>query len=151
VTPPARIAEFWYLLKARIALFAGQRHRARTALKAALRRNPSSFMAHFMLGRLYWRDRSIVKAKREFDLSWQIDPERFERAYTRLRDLQEGAPELLAYPPDPQEVPVTARSRGHVYYGDFMNEAERERFDSMPPITREEIHQIDWDSFYRDL
>ena len=150
MTVTARIAEFWYLLKARLALLGGRRHRSRTALKAALRRNPNSFVAHFLLGRLYWRDRSVVKAKREFDLAWQIDPERFERAYARLRAHQEGAPELLAYPgeAETQAVPAVAGSRT---YGDFVDDAERQRFEDMPPITRDEIHRIDWDRLYHDL
>jgi len=151
VTLTARISEFWHLLKARLALLTGRREGARSALKAALRRNPNSFVAHFLLGRLYWRDRAVVKAKREFDLAWQIDPERFERAYGRLRGQQEGAPELFAYPGVPQEVHVTARREPKAYYGDFRDEEELRRFRNMPPITRDEIHSIDWDSFEEHL
>ena len=32
------------------------------ALKAALRRNPNSFVAHFLLGRVYSKERAAVKA-----------------------------------------------------------------------------------------
>lgn len=150
MTLATRIAEFWHLLKARLALLTGRRDGARAALKSALRRNPNSFVAHFLLGRLYWRDRAVVKAKREFDLAWQIDPERFERAYARLRAQQEGAPELFSYSTDPEEVHVSARRRDR-RFGDFRDEAERRRFQDLPPITRDEIHQIDWDSFQDEL
>lgn len=151
----ARLAEFWYLLKARLSLFAGRRVRARTSLKSALRRNPNSFVAHFMLGRVYWRDRAIVKAKREFDVAWQIDPERFERAYARLRSQYEGAPELFSYPGiednGPWEVHVSVRQEPARMYGDFMDEAELRRFEELPPITRDEITSIDWDRFESEL
>jgi tetratricopeptide (TPR) repeat protein len=149
VTLPALIAEFWYLLKARLALLAGRPPRARSALKSALRRNPNSFVAHFLLGRLYWRDQAVVKAKREFDLAWQIDPERFERVYARLRAQQEGVPELFTYPGE-EGVRVSARRRVR-RYGDFVNEAERRRFRSLPPITRDEILHIDWDRFQDEM
>jgi hypothetical protein len=139
------------MLHARLALLAGRRDRARIALKAALRCNPVSFSAHFLLGRLYWRDRSVVKAKREFDLAWQVDPGRFERAYARLRGRQEGAPELFAYPGAPEEVHVTARQQPRRYYGDFRDEEERRRFADLPPINRDDIHEIDWDSFEERL
>ena len=146
-----RIAEFWFLLKARLHVMAGKRDRARAALKAALRRNPNSFVAHFLLGRVYWRDRSAVKAKREFDLAWQIDPERFEGAYARLRAQHEGVPELFSY----TGVQETELPSFAPYYGDFRDEEERQRFEALPPITRDDILEIDWDRFqdeiYRDL
>jgi len=150
----ARFTEFWYLLKARLSLLAGRRGRARAALKSALRRNPNSFVAHFLLGRVYWRERTIVKAKREFDVAWQIDPERFERAYARLRSQYEGAPELFAYPgaeeERPWEVHVSVREPARIY-GDFRTEAERQRFENLPPITRDEITSIDWERFESEL
>ena len=144
----ARVAEFWYLLKARMALLAGRRDRARASLKSALRKNPGSFVAHFLLGRLYWRDRAVAKAKREFDLAWQIDPERFERSYARLRDQQEGVPELFSY--------ASARDEEVSRFGvrlcdDFMSDEERRRFRAMPPISREEILQIDWDRLQEEI
>jgi hypothetical protein len=150
VTPSARIYEFWCVLKARLALVAGSTGRARTALRAALRRNPNSFVAHFLLARIYWREQSAVKAKREFDLAWQVDPERFERAYARLKAVDEDVPDLFAYPMGGGEggVPVYNRRRGRVRaFGDFRDEDERRRFASLPPITRDEILQIDWDQF----
>ncbi len=152
---PARFAEFWYLLKARLSLFAGRRPRARSALKSALRRNPNSFVAHFLLGRVYWRDRAIVKAKREFDVAWQIDPERFERAYARLRSQYDGAPELFSYPgtedQGPWQVHVSVRREVKKIHTDFSSEAERQRFKKLPPITRDDITSIDWDRFESEL
>lgn len=143
-----RIYEFWYLLKARLALLAGSPLKARNALKAALRRNPSCFVAHFLLARLYWREESAIKAKREFDLAWQIDPERFERAYVRLKAASEDLPDLFSYPTGGGEgVPVFDRRGRARAFGDFRDEAERRRFASLPPITRDEILQIDWDRF----
>jgi hypothetical protein len=149
VSLAGRISEFWFLLEARLALLAGRRLRARSALKGVLRCNPNSFLAHFLLGRLYWRDHAVVKAKREFDLAWQIDPERFERAYARLRTLPERVPELFPYPTD-EGVRVSARRRAK-HYGDFVDEAERRHFESLPPITRDEILHIDWDRFQEEI
>ena len=152
------MTEFWYLLKARVSFLTGRRDRARSALKSAIRRNPGSFFAHFMLGRLYWRDHVAVKAKREFDLAWQIDPERFERAYARLRESPDGAPELFAYTPqkpapapriEPLSIPLavgeTTRS------DDFLDDEERARFEAMPPISAEEIRQIDWEQLEAEI
>lgn len=147
----ARTREFWYLLKARLALLAGGTAKARTALKAALRRNPNSFVAHFLLGRLYWREQSVVKARREFDLAWQIDPERFERAYARLRAQQDDVPDLFSYPMQAGGIPIVSRRPRTRIHGDFRDEAERRRFDSLPPITRDEILQIDWDRFEEQI
>jgi tetratricopeptide (TPR) repeat protein len=145
----ARISEFWYLLKARLAFVAGAGMKARTAAKAALRRNPNSFVAHFLLARLYWRDQSVVKAKREFDIAWQIDPERFERAYARFRAAEEEVPDLFSYPMGGADggVPVFNRRSRVRQYGDFRDEAERRRLEALPPITRDEILHIDWDQF----
>jgi tetratricopeptide (TPR) repeat protein len=147
----ARLAESWYLLRARLALLTGRREGARTALKRALGRNPGSFAAHFLLARVYWRDHAVAKAKREFDLSWQIDPERFERAYAHLRVREESVPELFSYAADPVE---EASNFGLEPSDDFGSPEERRRLLSLPPITREEIGQIDWDRFqdeiYRD-
>ncbi len=145
-----RIAEFWYLLKARLHLLAGKRDRARAALKGALRRNPNSFVAHFLLGRAYLRDRSIVKAKREFDLAWQIDPERFEGAYARLRAQQEGVPELFSYTGGHRGVRVVSPYKEQCY-GDFRSAGERRRFEDLPPITRDDISRIDWDQLEEQL
>ena len=148
-----RIAEFWHLLKARVAYLAGRRDRARGALKSAIRRNPGSFVAHFMLGRLYWRDRVPVKSKREFDLAWQIDPERFERAYARLQESPDGAPELFTFSSESirPEVTVPMRVREERRSDDFVDDDERRRFSALPPITRDEIHGIDWDRLEEDI
>ena len=154
---PARFEEFWFLLKARLSYWAGRRERARSSLKSAIRRNPGSFIAHFTLGRLYWRDHVTVKAKREFDLAWQIDPERFERAYSRLREMPHGAPELFAYSAfsdaeavsEPKPVPLTIREESRA--DDFADENERARFDALPPITREEILEIDWEQLEAEI
>jgi hypothetical protein len=149
LTPSARIHELWCLLKARLALAAGSTGKARNALKAALRRNPNSFVAHFLLARLHWSEQSLVKAKRQFDLAWQIDPERFERAYARLKAADEGVPDLLSSTIGGGEggVPVYNRRGRARAFGDFRDEAERRRFASLPPITRDEILHIDWDQF----
>lgn len=149
MTLAGRLAEFWFLLEARLALLAGRRSRARNALKAALRRNPNSFLVHFLLGRVYWRDEAAVKARREFDLAWQIDPERFERAYARLRTLPERVPDLFSSANE-EGVRVSARRRVR-HYGDFVDEAEKRRFESLPPITRDEILHIDWDRFQDEI
>ena len=150
----ARVAEFWFLLKARLSFLTGRGDRARVALKSAIRRNPTSFVAHFMLGRLYWRDHIAVKAKREFDLAWQIDPERFERAYARLQETPDGAPELYAYSAQeapPEQVSVSLAFRNEIRYDDFVDEDERRRFSALPPITADEIHSIDWDRLEEDI
>lgn len=150
---PAQIAEFWFLLKARVYFLTGRRDRARAALKSAIRRNPSNFVARFMLGRLYWRDKVTIKAKREFDLAWQIDPERFERAYARLQESPDGAPELFAYNAETavEPQPVSISIREDTRYDDFLDDEERRRFDALPPITADEIMKIDWDQLEDDI
>lgn len=150
---PAHFEEFLFLLKARLSNWAGRRERARSCLKSAIRRNPGSFIAHFMLGRLYWRDHAVVKAKREFDLAWQIDPERFERAYSRLREMPDGAPELFAYTAETiaEPVPVPLTIGQELRSDDFVDDNERARFDALPPITREEILEIDWEQLEAEI
>ena len=145
-----RIVEFWFLQKARIYMLAGKRERARAALKAALGRNPNGFVAHFLLAKAYLRDRSIVKAKREFDVAWQIDPARFESAYAKLRAQHDGIPELFAYTGGRRGPRVVNRYRTE-YYGDFRNEGERRDFQDLPPITRVDILGIDWDRFEEEI
>jgi len=106
-----------------------------------------------MLGRLYWRDRVPVKSKREFDLAWQIDPERFERAYARLQEGPDGAPELFTFSSEVArpEVTVPMRVREERRPDDFVDDEERRRFSALPPITRDEIHGIDWDRLEEDI
>jgi len=146
VRAAARIREFLSLFRARLALMAGRRALARRVLKDAARRSPNSFRVHFMLGRLYWGERSGVKARREFDLAWQIDPERFERSYGRLKAHDEAAPEIHALADEPPErAPVLSTGRSLLLRGDFTSEREARRFAAMPPISREEIESIDWD------
>ncbi|MHC4493481.1 MAG: hypothetical protein ACYTDU_17880, partial [Planctomycetota bacterium] len=58
-------------------------------------------------------------------------------------------PELFSSPND-EGVRVSARRRGR-HYGDFVDEAERRRFESLPPITRDEILHIDWDRFQDEI
>ena len=105
--------------------------------------------AHFLLGRVYLRDRSIVKAKREFDLAWQINPERFEGAYARLRTQRDGVPELFSYTGG-RRVGVATRCNEE-HYDDFRSEGERRRFEDLPPITRDDISRIDWDQLEEQL
>jgi len=145
---PPRIAESWHLWTARLALLGGFRGFARAGLKAALRRNPVSFPARFLLGRIYLGEMAIAKARREFDLAWQIDPDRFELAYGRLKARFRGAPDLLAgtgtlpWDADPAE---TGRP------GDFRDEDEARHFAGLPPITRQEVEEIDWDRFAEEI
>jgi len=155
VTASVKIAEFWHLLRARLALLTGRRDRARAALKNALRRNPSSFSARFLLGRLYLQEGAIFKMKREFDLAWQVDPERFERGYARLRSQGEGAPDLFSFQGEGDAgVRVSAKVRQRSHQSESRDGEERRRLEHLPPISREEISQIDWDRFqdeiYRD-
>ncbi|MGH7163068.1 MAG: tetratricopeptide repeat protein [Planctomycetota bacterium] len=147
-----RLAEFWNLLRARMSLLRGRGDRARASLKAVLQRNPSSFPARFLMGRVYLLDGAVVKAKREFDLAWQIDPERFERAYGRLRGQVDGVPELFSSGEERgAEVSVSARSREARRLGDFEDDDERDRFASLPPITRDEIQGIDWERLEEEI
>jgi len=157
VTAAARFREFLFLLRARLALLAGHPAAARRVLKDAVRREPNSFRAHFALGRLYWGEHCTVKARREFDLAWQIDPERFERCYGRLKARHHGVPEVFSMDDGARETATVVspglasrRAPGQtpgrsLLRGDFASEREARRFASMGPITREEIESIDWD------
>lgn len=147
----ARLAEWLGLWKARIALALGERDRAREALRGVLSRNPNSFPAHFQLGRLYLLDDSPVKARREFDLAWQIDPERFEGAYARLRNGMPGAPDLFGAGEPADGRPVSIRAGGRREERDYRSEDERQRFAAMPPISREEIREIDWERLEQEI
>ncbi|MFQ5844935.1 MAG: tetratricopeptide repeat protein [Planctomycetota bacterium] len=140
----ARLSESWDLLLARLALWAGRRDRARLALKRVLRRDPGSFRARFALGRVYLLENAVFKAKREFDLAWQIAPERFEGCYARLRARFRDAPDLFSYGEPREEVPVSLRTPRARRYGDFRDEQEWRRFRRLPPISREEIASVDW-------
>ena len=152
VTVSVKIAEFWHLLRARLALLTGRRDCARVALKNALRSNPSGFSARFLLGRLYLREGAIFKMKREFDLAWQVDPERFERSYARLRSQGEGAPDLFSFQGEGDDgVRVSAKVRQRSRHGDFRDGEERRRLEHLPPISREEISHIDWDRFQDEI
>lgn len=147
---PAKLAEHWHLWVARLACLAGLRAFARNALKAAVRRNPVSFQARFLLGRLYLVEMAVAKARREFDLAWQIDPDRFDAAYARLKARFRGAPELLA---GTGALPWEASDAesGGARIADFRDEEEARRFAGLPPIAREELETIDWDRFQEEI
>ncbi len=150
---PSSIAEVWNLLLARMALWAGRRERARAALKRILRRNPGSFRARFALGKLYLVENAVFKAKREFDLAWQIDARRFEHCYTRLRTIHQEAPDLFSYGEQREEVPAlrAVEASNARSYGDFQDEEEWQRFRSKPPISLEEIAEIDWERLEQEI
>ena len=144
-----KFAEFVHLLRARVALMAGRREIARAALKKALRRNPGSFTARFLLGRLYLKEGAIFKMKREFDLAWQIDPERFERFYSRLKTQGETAPDVFSFEPEQdQGVRVELGPKVETHH---RGESESRRLGALPPISREEIRRIDWDQFEAEI
>ncbi|MGQ0614604.1 MAG: hypothetical protein ACT4PV_12790 [Planctomycetaceae bacterium] len=148
---PSKLAEALGIFGARLALLAGLRARARASLKQVLRRNPVSFTARFLLGRVYLADMSLGKAKREFDLAWQIAPERFEIWYARLRERYQGAGELFAAYGG---LAGLVQERGDEVgpdLGDFRDEEEYRHFASLPPITRDEIEDMDWDRFQDEI
>lgn len=144
-----RLSSRWSMVRARIALWAGRPRAARAALKDLLSKNPNSFPARFLLGMVYLAENSPMKARRELDLAWQIDPERFEKAYLRLRARYEDAPDLFETA-DAEHVPVAARAPAR-RADDFVDDAERRRFSEMPPISRDEIPRIDWDRFEDEI
>jgi hypothetical protein len=153
VSLPAKLAEQWRLWVARLACFAGLRAFARNVAKSAVRRNPVSFRARFLLGRLYLLETAVTKARREFDLAWQIDPDRFEAAYARLKVRFHGAPELLAALAATGELPweEPGTEAGAARLADFRDEEEARRFAGLPPIAREELETIDWDRFQEEI
>lgn len=135
------------------------------AYQAALRRRPEHFGTLLHLARAHLCAREVHEARRFLLLAREADPKRYEfdaaaflaRHGFDLESICRIAP--TARPSEPvvrarvratssSSEPVTAES---LPFGDCRDLDEYARFRAMPPISRAEVEDLDWDRVMDDL
>jgi hypothetical protein len=160
---------------ATLALRAGRLETARRRFTWVIRKNPGSFHAHVQLGRLCLRRGDQLEALRLLNQARWIDPFRFERlplpahihrmlgrsSFFRTRGASNRSGRGMSWSPDAPSFQEEPRFDGsHLRSGrardsqsetktfrfrDFTSMEEYLRFRSLPPISREEVHTVDWE------
>jgi hypothetical protein len=153
-----RLVVGWFTRKGRRCLDRGDLRGATKALERALRRKPDAFQALLHLSRAYLRARDLFRAHRTLARAREVDPRRFPQEAARWvsregYQLEEVTPSRpAARAPQPAVARTVRRPSSTVLrYGDCRDLDEYARFRAMPPISRAEIDDCDWDSVLDDL
>lgn len=138
----------------------GDHRGAIRAFHRALTRRPRDFHALMAVAHAHLQAREFEEARRFLAQAREADPARYDlRAAAILArcgyDLHSVCRPQAA--PRPAAVAQAARrdardvTAAHHPYGDCQDIDEYARFRAMPPITRAEIDDTDWDSIISDL
>ena len=147
----------------------GRLPEAESCLCRAALIDPHHFNTRVHLGRVYFLMEEFFKAEQQFLKAQEIDPRRFHRNhlpddYTCWEELEanedpsravfgdyeaQGALYSFEESPHDREGPFQGDLEDF-HYGDFSSYAEWQRFQSLPPIQRSEIQNIDWDQIFSD-
>jgi hypothetical protein len=154
------IAAARWARRGRRLLARGDAVAATAALERSLELRPRSFEALLHLTRAYIRSR-------DFDLAWQTiraarraDSTRFQREAPRWLAREgvhlEAMRQMAAPAREPQTAAASAeprvrRSGTSLAYGDCRDLDEYARFRAMPPISRAEVEDTDWEAILDDL
>ncbi|MBN2492137.1 MAG: hypothetical protein JXQ29_14920 [Planctomycetes bacterium] len=147
----------------------GRLLRAESCLCRAVLIAPRSFNARVQLGRTYFLMADFCRAEQQFHKAHEIDPTRLGReslpdscgdqeavqahespahrppfGEQDAEELRSALEESALAPP--AERPAASRWR----FGDFSSDEEWERLRALPPITRAEIENTDWDRVFSD-
>ncbi len=129
--------------------------------------DPTNFNARVQLGRVYFLMEEFFKAEQQFLKAQEIDPKRFHRNqlpedYTcwgdvepqvELDDVMFGDYEAEGSLYSFEETAYAAEdtdNQDSFRHGDFSSYQEWKRFQTLPPISQTEIHNIDWDQIFSD-
>jgi tetratricopeptide (TPR) repeat protein len=155
-----RIAAARWTRRGRRCLARGDLPGATSALERALELRPRAFEALLHLTRAYLR-------RREYGLAWSTirearrsDSTRFAREAPRWLAREgvhlEAVRQMASPAREPQTAAASAEPRARrtaaaLAYGDCRDLDEYARFRAMPPISRAEVEDTDWESVLDDL
>lgn len=157
-----RIAAAMWATRGRRRLRRGMIQGAIEALEASLALRPGQFRTLVNLSIAHLIARNQTEAHRALAQAREADPHSFEARAGRLL-ARWGFPlevvfRMAAPPraePAPQPVAVKTQTRTvharHLPYGDCADIDEYARFRAMPPISKGEMEQVDWDRVIDDL
>jgi tetratricopeptide (TPR) repeat protein len=162
----------YYYLAGLINLRRGRLPRAESCLCRAALIDPKNFNTRVQLGRVYFLMEEFFKAEQQFLKAQEIDPKRFHRNhlpedYTCWEEIEAGEDrsdsifgdydtEGSLYSFDEGEYSGVNDIDSPGYqgedfrYGDFSSYQEWKRIQSLPPITRTEIRNTDWDQIFSE-
>ena len=131
------------------------------AYQAALRRRPGRYVALMRLAGAHLYARELHEARRYLAQAREADPRRYEReaaGFLARRGFDLEAICRLTPPARQAEPVVHAAVRAtrevtsdNLPFGDCRDLDEYARFRAMPPISRAEADEIDWDRVIEDL
>jgi len=156
----------------------GQLQKAETCFSRVVLLDPKSFNARVQLGRVYFLLEEFFKAEQQFLKAQEIDPRRFHRNhlpedYTCWEEIDsseeqanslfgnfEAEGSLYSFQESSYQEPTFEESAFPViegpeeaesfHFGDFSSYQEWKRFQAMPPISRSEMRNTDWDQIFSD-
>lgn len=147
----------------------GRRARAQNLAFRALSSNPAHFGARLLMGRLHLADGEEADALAEFRIAYQLDPHAVLASDLPVRIREEVV--LFASVPDPgplEEAGLfelnaspddwarllqdkTAPPNASFAATDFQDIEEWRRFRDLPPLSRDDLRQVDVDDLARLL
>ena len=176
--PIRSLVTIWHRMAGRLYFRLNSPERARRHFEHVLRLSGDDFVAYFYLARLAYSAGDTEGYESELARAKRASPERMRKIrylfdYFEPTSAEQGAAE------EPEErntwairmssvsgldsLPAQANSRrergvnscpeGELrFYGDdFSSPEERTHFSKLPPITTEEISEVDWDTLYDNL
>ena len=156
-----RLMAATWALRGRRRLRQGRIQDAIADLSTSLAHRPAQFRPLVDLSIAYLIARDLPKAHRALAEAREASPERFEARAGRLLARWGFPLEVvfrMAVTPRPEPVHQSVVRRGarsvtasNLPYGDCVDLDEYARFRAMPPISRAEIEQIDWNEVLGDL
>ena len=176
--PIRTIVTFWHRMAGRMYFRLKCPERARRHFEQVLILNGDDFVSYFYLARLAYSDGDTAGYESELARAKRTSPERmkkirylfdyFEPTAAKPPTSEEsegrttwairmssvrGLDSLPAPVNSPRERGMHSCPEGELhYYGDdFSSPEERSRFSKLPPITTEEISEVDWGTFYDSL
>lgn len=130
----------------------GELLKAADALHDCIANGGSSFKAHLLLGKIWLRVGRFERAREEFARARFLDPARFashglpedvliEMAQRYVRPRRQLAPDTasssVGFAASGYSAPMPA-------HDDFSSAEERRRFRALPPISADDVRNIDW-------
>lgn len=158
-----RFRNLWRRMQSRVRAFLalragswlyerGELLKAADALHDCVAHGGSSFKAHLLLGKIWLRVGRFERAREEFARARFLDPARFASHGLPEDVLIEMAQRYVR--PRRQLAPDTAGSNlGYTDVGyasalpthdDFSSAEERRRFRALPPISADDVRNVDW-------
>jgi tetratricopeptide (TPR) repeat protein len=158
-----RLRTLWRRIQSRVRAFLalragtwlyerGELLKAADALHDCVAHGGSSFKAHLLLGKIWLRVGRFERAREEFARARFLDPARFA-AHGLPEDVLIEMAQRYVRPrrqlaPDTPGAAMTYADGGYAgavpTHDDFSSAEERRRFRALPPISADDVRNVDW-------